>query len=164
MISCFSPPLPGRWIRSYAPSQFITGRNEVVAKVMFLHMSVILFTGGVSRQCTPGSGRENPPGRQGEPPQTRQTPPSRENPPDQADPLGQAGTPPRQAGRTPQPGRPPGPGRKNPPRPGRENPPGIQSTSSRYASYWNAFLFFHAVFDKLCAPSVKSTEMFLFHF
>ena len=26
-----------------------TGRNEVVAKVMFLHVCVILFTGGVSR-------------------------------------------------------------------------------------------------------------------
>ena len=26
---------------------FITGRNEVVAKVIFLHLSVILFTGGV---------------------------------------------------------------------------------------------------------------------
>ena len=51
----------------------ITGRNEVVAKVMFLHVSVILFTGGVS----------------GEPPQTR------ENPlPDQGDtPLGPRRTP-----------------------------------------------------------------------
>ena len=28
-------------------SQIITGRNEVVAKVIFLHLSVILFTGGV---------------------------------------------------------------------------------------------------------------------
>ena len=26
--------------------QFITGRNEVLAKVIFLHLSVILFTGG----------------------------------------------------------------------------------------------------------------------
>ena len=42
----------------------ITGRNEVVAKAMFLHMCVILFTGG----SLGGSlGRENPPG-QGEPP------------------------------------------------------------------------------------------------
>ena len=53
----------------------ITGRNEVVAKVMFLHVCVILFTGEVS----PGS-----PARQGEPPT-----------------LGQVGrTPPGQAGRT----------------------------------------------------------------
>ena len=29
---------------------FITGRNEVVAKVIFLHLFVILFTGGV---CIP---------------------------------------------------------------------------------------------------------------
>ena len=57
----------------------ITGRNEVVAKVMFLHVCVILFTGGVS-------GQGDPP-RQGEPP-----PP----PPDQADtPPDQADTPPR---------------------------------------------------------------------
>ena len=27
-------------------SQIITGRNEVVAKVIFLHLSVILFRGG----------------------------------------------------------------------------------------------------------------------
>ena len=44
---------------------FITGRNEVVAKVMFLHVCVILFTGGVSGQgenpTTPPPGRENPP-------------------------------------------------------------------------------------------------------
>ena len=33
----------------------ITGRNEVVAKVIFLHLSVILFTGGdgVSEADTP---------------------------------------------------------------------------------------------------------------
>ena len=40
---------------------FITGRNEVVAKVIFLHVCVILFTGGVS-------GQGEPPLRQGEPP------------------------------------------------------------------------------------------------
>ena len=72
-----------------------TGRNEVVAKVMFLHVCVILFTGG-----SPG----RPPSWQGEPPPpagrtlpgTRQTPPGRENP--------------SPAGRTP----PPGPGRHPP--------------------------------------------------
>ena len=59
-------------------------------------------------------------------------------------------------GRTP----PPGPGRENPPRdlvgrpmgPGKENPPtpsprreedcSIRLMSGRYASYWNAFLFY----------------------
>ena len=46
-----------------------TGRNEVVAKVMFLQVSVILSTGGGV------SGEPPPPG-------TRQTPPpTRENPP-----------------------------------------------------------------------------------
>ena len=105
-------------------SNFITGRNEVVAKVMFLHVCVILFTGGVSGQTPPdlagrtppGPGRENPPG------------PGRENPPKDL------------AGRTP-PGT-----RQTPPRT-RQTPPGeedcsIRSMSSRYASYWNAFLFY----------------------
>ena len=47
----------------------ITGRNEVVAKVIFLHLSVILFTGGFfSRENPPA--RENPPGP-GRPPRTR---------------------------------------------------------------------------------------------
>ena len=32
---------------------FITGCNEVVAKVMFLQLCVILFTGGVSAKETP---------------------------------------------------------------------------------------------------------------
>ena len=57
---------------------FITGRNEVVAKVMFLHVSVILFTGGVLGSPPD---RENPQGPGRHPHQTRQTPP-----PDQADP------------------------------------------------------------------------------
>ena len=78
----------------------ITGRNEVVAKVMFLHVSVILLTGGVSRQAPPGPGRPpgqgeppppgpgNPPGP-GPPPGTRQTPQAeRTAPRDQADPPG----------------------------------------------------------------------------
>ena len=51
----------------WRPSIF-TGRNEVVAKVIFLHLSVILFTGGPP---PPQPGR-NPPGTrppcQGEPP------------------------------------------------------------------------------------------------
>ena len=64
---------------------FITGRDEVVAKVMFLHVCVILFTGGGSpgRESPPGQG--DPPG-QGEPPRQgdpsdRENPPGRENPP-----------------------------------------------------------------------------------
>ena len=66
-----------------------TGRNEVVAKVMFLHVCVILFTGGVSGQTPLGPGR-HPPGPGRHPPG-----PGRENPP--------------------RPGRPPpGPGRQPP--------------------------------------------------
>ena len=77
-------------------STIITGRNEVVAKVMFLHVSVILSTGGVSGQAPPpGPGRH--------PPQTR--PPRRENPPrDQADPPPEQADPP-QTRQTPLPGR-----------------------------------------------------------
>ena len=48
-----------------------TGRNEVVAKVMFLHVCVILFTGGVSGK--------------GEPP-PEQTPPRADTPPEQIPP------------------------------------------------------------------------------
>ena len=35
----------------YVSQIIITGRNEFVAKVMFLHMSVNLFTGGVTGQA-----------------------------------------------------------------------------------------------------------------
>ena len=86
---------------------------------MFLHVCVILFTGG-------SPGRENPPGADNPPPQTR--------PPRTRPPLDQ--TPPG-------PDPPVPPGREN--TPGRENLPqeahsSIRSTSGRYASYWNAFL------------------------
>ena len=134
-----------------------TGRNEVVAKVIFLHLFVILFTGGGgvclsarwdtlpprTRQTPPpptprdqadtppGPGR-HPPGPGRHPPRTRQTPPP-PTPRDQAD------TPPGPGRHPPGPGRhPPGPGRHPPPR---EADSSIRSTSSRYASYWNAFLF-----------------------
>ena len=92
-----------------------TGRNEVLAKVIFLHLFVILFTGGG------GSGKENPPG-------LGEHPPGMENPPrpDTSSPRRQ--TPPW---RPPQAWRPP-----------READSGIRSTIGRYASYWNAFLFF----------------------
>ena len=52
------------------PLSFITGRNEVVAKVIFLHLSVILFTGG---GCLP------------HPPWGADTPRSRHTPPPRAD-------------------------------------------------------------------------------
>ena len=65
-----------------------------------------------------------PPGRrtplEGEPPKRRTPLPWKENP----HPPWKENPPP-----------PPPPGKENPP------PPGIRSMSSRYASYWNAFLF-----------------------
>ena len=77
-------------------------------KVMFLHVCVILFTGGVGvsgQTPPPGPRRENPP------PRNRQTPPpGRVNPP-------------RPGRHPPRPGRPP-PGTwqgEPPPGPGREN-------------------------------------------
>ena len=61
---------------------FITGRNEVVAKVIFLHPSVILFTGGVSASVHAGI-PHCPPPRSDTP---EQTPPrSRHTPQEQAD-------------------------------------------------------------------------------
>ena len=43
----------------------VTGRNKVVAKVIFLHLSVILFTGGSLPQCMLGC---QPPGADTTPP------------------------------------------------------------------------------------------------
>ena len=64
--------------------------------------------------------RPTTPPRPGRPPRNRQTLPQSRHPPDQADP-------------------PPGPDRLPPP-PGKADF-SIRSTSGRYASYWNAFLF-----------------------
>ena len=100
----------------------ITGRNEVVAKVMFLHVSVILLTaGGVSGE--PPRTREEPPRDQADPPWQGDPPWTREEPPRTRQ------TPP--AGRTP-------PEQADPPQ---EEDCSIRSMSGRYASYWNAFLF-----------------------
>ena len=63
----------------------ITGRNEVVAKVIFLHLSVILFTGGVclsaSWDATHPPGVDTPPDQTPGPdiPQSRH-PPSKQTP------------------------------------------------------------------------------------
>ena len=86
-------------------------------KVIFLHLSVILFTGESTWAGTPlGRYTSSPPGQV---------------PPRQVHPL--AGTPPRQVHP---------PGQIHTPQAG--TPPmvhaGIRSTSGRYASYWNAFL------------------------
>ena len=149
--------------------RFITGRNEVVAKVIFLHLSVILFTGGVSASVHAGiPPLEQTPNREQTPPQSRHPPitrsrPPRANtlpPPEQTTPPGSRHTPPGS--------RQPPLGADNPPweqthtpleadtppeqippwsrPPGADTPPrkadsSIWSTSGRYASYWNAFLF-----------------------
>ena len=141
---------------------FVTGRNEVVAKVMFLHVSVILLTGGVLRR-TPPPDQADPPLGPRRPPQTKENPPrTRQTPPDQGKPT----HPPRRTkenppkpGRTPlppdqgEPPLPPPPGTKeNPPDQGEPPPPreehcSIRSMSGRYASYWNAFLFCFSFFN-----------------
>ena len=82
----------GRQSLSMGRNPIITGCNEVVAKVIFLHLSVILFTGGCLPQymlgCHP-PGADTPPSRH--PP--RQTPPRSRHPP-KADPP-RADTPPK---------------------------------------------------------------------
>ena len=89
----------------------ITGRNEVVAKVMFLLVSVILLTGGV---CLSACWDTTPPTRHlatlgADTPRPGSRPPQSRH-------LPGAATPPREADS------------------------GIRSMSGRYASYWNAFL------------------------
>ena len=65
----------------------ITSRNEVVAKVMFLLMSVILLTGGVSVSVHAGippcPRKQTPPGKQTpqEADPRKQTPPGQQTPP-----------------------------------------------------------------------------------
>ena len=94
-----------------------TGRNEVVAKVMFLHVSVILSTGGGLQ-----AGR-TPPG-QGDPPQTKENPPpwTRENPPS----LDQREPPPPDQGDLP-PTRQTPPDWAEPPQTRQTPPPGKQT-------------------------------------
>ena len=115
-----------------------TGRNEVVAKVMFLHVSVILLTGGVGSpenlprdQAEPPPHQADttiPPGTKENPPRTRQTPPptppgTKENPPTRQ-------TPPRDQGEPPFPPRtrqtppPSPPDQGEPPRDQADPPPG----------------------------------------
>ena len=119
-----------------------TGRNEVVNKVIFLHLFVILFTGRCLPQCMLGYHTHTSPPLEPTPlpPQSRhplgadtplgpdtsrdQTPPRA--PPGSRHPLG-ADTPPEET-------------------PSREADSGIGSMSGRYASYWNAFLYLFILF------------------
>ena len=41
-----------RTVRVLLEYILVTGRNEVLAKVIFLHVCVILFTGGLARFCS----------------------------------------------------------------------------------------------------------------
>ena len=141
----------------------ITGRNEVVAKVMFLQLCVILFTGGVCLSAcwdTPHQGdpfppkKEAPPAKEtpheGEPPCQggcqEGGPPSQGDPPKKEAPKKETpqegGTPKEDPLKkeTPQEGS--TPPKEAPPQEGdpQEADSGIRSMSGQYASYWNAFL------------------------
>ena len=113
-----------------------TGRNEVVAKVIFLHLSVILFTGEdvCLSACWDTTHTLPLPPPESRHPQSRHPPWSR-HPPEQ--------TPP--GSRHPPGGNTPPPEQTHTSR-SRHPPPkadsGIRSMSGRYASYWNAFLLF----------------------
>ena len=113
-----------------------------MAKVIFLHLSVILFTGWGSASVHTGMPTPpgpDPPGADTPPDHTpRTTPPGADTPPDQYSPGPHRPEPP------PWDQTPPGPDPPGPDPPGPDPPweadSGIQSTSGRYASYWNAFL------------------------
>ena len=119
-----------------------TGRNEVVAKVIFLQVSVCPQGGeGV---CLSACWDAIPPWMES-PPLDGEPPPGWRTSPRWRTPL----PPPPLGWRTPltpdgEP--PPNPGWRTPPQPRMENPPpreadsSIRSTSGRYASYWNAYL------------------------
>ena len=100
----------------------ITGRNEVVVKVMFLHVCVILFTGGISGQGEPLQAGRIPPGP-GTPPGTsppRSRPPRTRHPPGPGTPTGADTPPPRSR---------PSWTRHHPPRPGTHPPPRKQTAA-----------------------------------
>ena len=98
--------------RSCGKVMFLSPANEVWGNVIFLHLFVILFTGGGLPQCMLGDPprRRHPPGGD----------PSEEAPPRRRPPRG--GTPLRY------------------PSPRHRACWEIQSTCGRYASYWNAIL------------------------
>ena len=128
------------WLVCFTSPNVITGRNEVVAKVIFLHLFVILFTG---EEWYPRRHWGRPP-RQQIPPQRRHTPPGADTPSDQ--------TPPDQTHPPP------------------EADSGIRSTGGRYASYWNAFLFKLSYWSTslvafcFCLPLAKYYLYVIIHF
>ena len=109
---------------------FITGLNKVVAKVIFLHLSVIHSVhrgGGGLPQCMLGC----------HPPRADPLEQTHRHPPYQ--------TPPRE--QTPPP----------------EADSSIRSTSGRFASYWNAFLFIISLHHSVFITKLSSflQQMFL---
>ena len=95
-----------------SPVQIITGRNEVVAKVMFLHVCVCPQGGRVSASVHAGMTDPPEPGRH--PPRPGRAPPGPgrpprpgRTPPDQAEPPRTRQNPPRPGRHPPGPGRPP---------------------------------------------------------
>ena len=92
--------------------RIFTGRNEVVAKVIFLHLSVILFTGGSA------SVHAGIPPIRSRPPWSRHHPPRNRHYPPRADTTPREQTPPPQ---TRHPTNPPT-DQADPPRPGRHSP------------------------------------------
>ena len=98
---------------------------------MFLHLSVILFTGG---KCTPPGRHHFPPV---DTPFPRQTPPGRHTPPGQTLP-----------GKHPNLGRHPLPHLRD------------GHCSGLYTSYWNAFLFVLFLTLVCCHPGIKKKHDF----
>ena len=98
-------------------------------KVMFLQASVILSTGGCLPQCMLGC---HPPLEQTHHPRSRH-PPGAYTPREHTPPPEQ--TPPQEADS------------------------GIRSTSARYSSYWNAFLFFSIFWCPLCSNRQQAMTM-----
>ena len=100
-------------------------------RLCFFHVSVILFTGGVSGEpplprdqadTTPLPGRENPSRTKENPPRPGRPPPgTKDNPPDRADPPRDQGEPPRTR-QTP-------PGTKETPRTRQTPPPGKKTAA-----------------------------------
>ena len=64
------------------PVNFVTGRNEVVAKVKFLHLFVILLTGGVVEVSHKALRQMPPPPDQAHHPPDQAHPPGPDTPPD----------------------------------------------------------------------------------
>ena len=93
-------------------TEFITGRNEVLAKVIFSQAFVILSTGGEYLTRHPPDQTGTPPGTRHPPRPGRYSPPTR---PGRYPPPGPGRYPPHQAGTPRRPGR-------YPPRP--DTPPG----------------------------------------